>query len=178
MHFIRYQKHFLRMMNIRTSTENVHWFNERKQFQAGKGNKPKIPPTHTITDADYADDIAFLANTPAQAETLLHSLERATVGMGLHVNADKTEYMCFNKRGDISTRKGGPLKPVNKFIYLGSSVSSTEKKINTRLAKAWTAIDWLSVIWKSDLTDEIKRSFFPSSDRVDTAIWMHYKDAN
>ena len=30
----------------------------------------------TITDADNADDIAFLANTPTQAETLLHSLER------------------------------------------------------------------------------------------------------
>ena len=25
---------------------------------------------HTITDADYADDIAFPANTPFQAETL------------------------------------------------------------------------------------------------------------
>ena len=29
----------------------------------------------TITDADYADDIPLLANTPTQAETLLHSLE-------------------------------------------------------------------------------------------------------
>ncbi len=29
-----------------------------------------------------------------------------------------------------------------------------------RLAKAWTAIDRLSVIWKSDLTDKIKPSFF------------------
>ena len=29
-----------------------------------------------ITDADYADDIALLLNAPAQAETLLHSLER------------------------------------------------------------------------------------------------------
>ena len=47
-----------------------------------------------------------------------------------------------------------------------------------RLAKAWTAIDRLSVIWKSDLTDEIKRSFFPSRRRIDTAIWMHYMDAN
>ena len=28
----------------------------------------------TITDAEYADDIALLANTPAAAETLLHSL--------------------------------------------------------------------------------------------------------
>ena len=29
----------------------------------------------TIMDADYADDIALLANTTAPAETLLHSLE-------------------------------------------------------------------------------------------------------
>ena len=32
-------------------------------------------PARTITDADYANDIAILANTPNQAETLLHSLE-------------------------------------------------------------------------------------------------------
>ena len=36
---------------------------------------------------------AILANTPAQAETLLHSLEGATAGIGLHVNAHKMEYM-------------------------------------------------------------------------------------
>ena len=53
-------------------------------------------PTQTITDANYADDIALLANTPAQAESLLHSLKQAAAGIGLHVNADKTEYMCFN----------------------------------------------------------------------------------
>ena len=42
----------------------------------------------TITDADYADDLVLLANTPNQAETLLHSLERAAAGIGLHVNAN------------------------------------------------------------------------------------------
>ena len=47
----------------------------------------------TITDADYADDIAILANTPKQAKTLLHSLEQATVGIGLHVNAHKAEHV-------------------------------------------------------------------------------------
>ena len=45
------------------------------------------------------------------------------------------------------------LKLVVKFTYLGSSVSSTEKYIDTRLTKAWTAFDKLSIIWKSDLTD-------------------------
>ena len=55
-------------------------------------------PTQIITDADYADDRAHLANTPTQAESLLHSLEQAAGSIGCHVNADKTEYMCFNKK--------------------------------------------------------------------------------
>ena len=63
------------------------------------------------------------------------------------------------KIGDISTLKGGPLKQLDKFTYLGSSVSSTEKDINTRLAKVWGAIDMLSIIWKSELTNKIKRFF-------------------
>ena len=68
--------------------------------------------------------------------------------------------MCFNQKGDISTLDGTSLKLVDKFTYLGSSVSSTEKDIDTRLTKALTAIDKLSIIWKSDLTDKMKRSFF------------------
>ena len=32
--------------------------------------------------------------------------------------------------------------------------------IDTRLTKAWTAIDKLSIIWKSYLTDKMKHSFF------------------
>ena len=123
----------------------------------------------------------------------------AAAGIGLHVNAHKTGYMCFNQTGDISTLNGSSLKLVEKFTYLGSSVSSTETDIDTRLAKAWaaiddlliaidrlsttdrlsTAIDRLPVIWKSDLTDKMKRSFFSAAVvSIDTAIWMHYKDAN
>ena len=103
-------------------------------------------PAKAITYADYADDIAILANTPNQAETLLHSLEQAAAGIGLHVNAHKTEYMCFNQISDISTLDGASLKLVDKFTYLRSSVSSTEKDIDSRLTKAWTAIDRLSII--------------------------------
>ena len=94
---------------------------------------------------------------------MLHSLERAAAGIGLHINAHKTEYMCFNKTGDISTLNGSTLKLVEGLTYLGSSVSSTETDINTQLAKTWTANDTLSVIWKSDLTDEMKRSFFQAA---------------
>ena len=71
--------------------------------------------------------------------------------------------MCYNQTGDISTLDGTPLKLVDKFTYLGSSVSSTEKDIDTQLTKAWTATNWLSIIWKSDLTDKMKRRFFQAT---------------
>ena len=71
--------------------------------------------------------------------------------------------MCYNQTGDISTLEGTPLKLVDKFTYLGSSVESTEKDIETRLTKAWTAINRLLIIWKSDLTDKMKRSFFQAA---------------
>ena len=120
-------------------------------------------PAKTITDADYADDIAILANTPDQAEIRLHCLERAAAGIGLYVNAHKTEYMCYNQTGDISTIEGTPLKLEDKFTYLGSSVESTEKDIDTRLTKAWTAINRLLIIWKSELTDKMKGSLFQAA---------------
>ena len=66
--------------------------------------------------------------------------------------------MCYNQTGVISS-----LKLVDKFTYLGSSVSSTEKDIDTQLTKAWTAIYRLSIIWKSDLTDKMKRCFFQAA---------------
>ena len=81
-------------------------------------------PAQTITDVNYVNDIALLANTPAQAKTLLHNLEQAA-GIGPHVNADKTEYICFNQRGDISTLNRSSLKLLNKFTFLGNGVSST-----------------------------------------------------
>ena len=67
--------------------------------------------------------------------------------------------MSFNKKGDISTRNGGSLKLEEKFTYLRSSVSSTENDINMWLAKAWIAINRLSIIQKPNLSDKIKHNF-------------------
>ena len=141
-----------------TSIDNIR----ENGFMLTKKRSRKYP-AKAYTDADYADDIELLANTPNQAETRLHSLERAAAGIGLYINAHKTEFMCFNQKGDISTLDGTSLRLVDKFTYLGSSVLSTEKVIDTRLTKTWTAIDRLLIIWKSNLTDKIKCSFFQAA---------------
>ena len=40
-----------------------------------KKAKSRWYPTDIMTDASYTDDLVLLANIPAQAESLLHSLE-------------------------------------------------------------------------------------------------------
>ena len=73
---------------LRTTIDKI-WENS---FELTKKRSWRYP-AKTITDADYT---VILANTPNQAETQLHSLERTTTGFGLHVNAHKIKYMCFN----------------------------------------------------------------------------------
>ena len=73
---------------LRTSIDKIR----ENGFQLTKKRSRRYP-AKTITEADYADDIAILANTHIQAETLLHCLERATADIGLHVNVHKTEYI-------------------------------------------------------------------------------------
>ena len=68
--------------------------------------------------------------------------------------------MCFKREGAISTLGGRPQKLVDKFIYLGSNISSTENDVNTCLAKTWPAINRLSSIWMSDQSNKIKQDFF------------------
>ena len=49
--------------------------------------------TESITDAANADDLALLANAPAQDEYLLNSLEQAAEVIVLYMNASKMEHI-------------------------------------------------------------------------------------
>ena len=84
-------------------------------------------------------------------------LPQALASMSMHT---KRNICLISKQATLDETS---LKLVDKFTYLGSSVSSTEKDIDTRLTKAWTAIDRLSIIRKSDLTNKMKRSFFQAA---------------
>ena len=76
----------------------------RKSIDLMKENSFKLAkersrryPAQTITNMDYTNDIVLLANSPTQAKSLLHSLERAACGIGLHINADQTETFALIK---------------------------------------------------------------------------------
>ena len=130
----------------------------------------KTPKKQTIPHTNYYGRRLYRwysASCKYTYKSRLDNLEQAAGDICLHVNADKTECMCFNHKGDISTLNSSSLKLEDKFTYFGSSDSSTENYINMRLAMAWTAIDHI----KSDLSDKIKRTFFQA------AVVFYYMDS-
>ena len=68
--------------------------------------------------------------------------------------------MRFKQEEVIATVNGKFLKLVEQFTYLGSNISSTEIDVNIHQEKVRIAIEKLSIIWKSDLSDKIKWDFF------------------
>ena len=119
------------------------------------------PAVH-ITDADFADDIALIAGTLANAQNLLHSLESAANSVGLFLNETKTEYI--NQTSDIlshiKTLAGTILKEKDDYVYLGSHISSSEKDFMVRKGMAWSACNNLHKIWISKLDTKIKIQLF------------------
>ena len=96
------------------------------------------------------------------ANTLLHQIEETADDIGLKINADKTEYMSLNTNSNfiMKSRNGHTIKKVENFKYLGSYIGSTEKDIEIRIAKAWSALNSMNTIWKSKMSDNLKRNFF------------------
>ena len=71
----------------------------------------------TINDADYIEVcVALLANTFAQAKSLLNSLEQAAKGVGLYVNSDKTEFMYFNQ--DVPSTLKWQASEINRSVHI------------------------------------------------------------
>ena len=129
------------------------YFSKKIRFQANKGKKQKVPRTNYYRHRLQRWHSASGKYT-RQAETLLHSLERAAAGIGLHVRAHETEYMCFNQTGDISTLNGSwqvHLPRKQCFINRDRHQHATSKGMDT--------YDRRLVMWKSDLTDKMKRCF-------------------
>ncbi|XP_047488678.1 uncharacterized protein LOC125039003 [Penaeus chinensis] len=81
--------------------------------------------------------------------------------MGLHIKVSKTNYMSLNQeKQNRVTLEGGVLKRVDDFLYLGTWIGSSAKDIETRISKAWVAMNKMELIWKSDIPKETNISFF------------------
>ena len=120
-------------------------------------------PATKLTDADFADDLALLADNDKNAEALLLLLEAAADAVGLQVNYGKTNYMVFSQANTkITGKNGAELEAVSDFKYLGSWLASSSTDLNIRIAQAWSAHNKLDKVWKSTLTRNMKIRLFQS----------------
>ena len=81
----------------------------------------------TNADADCADDIVLLVNSPAQTDSQLHCLERIACGIGLHVNSDKAEYVHVRRKQCLINRERQQLvtsKGVDSYWYAIGHIES------------------------------------------------------
>ena len=125
-------------------------------------------PSKTMTEGDYIDDRALLRTSPAQGESKLYCLQQAGGGNSLYMNTNKTEFICFKQEWAVFTLYDRTVKSANRIRQFGSDISSTEIDINICFANALYPLNKFMIIWKTDISDEIKRDIF----RVNTTAWM------
>jgi hypothetical protein len=106
-----------------------------------------------LTDLDYADDIALIAESPHQLQAQLERLASSAASMGLKINAEKTKVL-FDARTPNAPilLDGQALEEVDSFCYLGSHIcsnGSSTTEIRSRIAKAQAAFSNLNtVLWR------------------------------
>ena len=107
-----------------------------------------------LTDLDFADDIALLANTKESLQKMTTKLEAAASNVGLRINSEKTKVMHV---GNANTSTGitvgcQPIEEVKQFTYLGSVLSdggNTEADVNCRIGKASAVFQRLRQVWST-----------------------------
>jgi hypothetical protein len=108
----------------------------------------------------YADDMALTCSSPLELTHFLGVMDDVCAECGLCINASKTEVMAVGREGRTPplppiVLRGGPVKEVPRFKYLGSLISANatcEAEINARIAKAGAAFHSLKLLgWASNL---------------------------
>ena len=124
-------------------------------------------PAKYVTDLDFADDIALLSGTMANAQTLLTAVEENAAAVGLHINMKKTEYIRIGDfSGDTHPTlrvSGGEIAEVADFRYLGSWIMSSNKDFVVRRACAYEAANKLWRVWKSGCSRNTKIRVFKAT---------------
>ena len=113
---------------------------------------------NVITDLDFADDIALVAEELEQAQDFLHCVQENAAKIGLHLNSDKTEFMTFNEVQDtiLKTVNNENIKKIDNFKYLGAWIDDTANDVKVRKALTWNSCNKLNEIWKLSLCKLIK----------------------
>ncbi|BHF59511.1 hypothetical protein SprV_0100247000 [Sparganum proliferum] len=95
-----------------------------------RGNGVEFAPGHRLTDLDYVDDIALLASSFGDLQSMLSRVNEVAKSVGLSMNAGKTKVFssCIPDQEKAPLRIDGcQLEEVDSFKYLGARLLPNEQ---------------------------------------------------
>ena len=106
-----------------------------------------------VSNLRFADDIDGLAGSQEELAELIKRLDESCSAFGMEISAEKTKVMTNTHVKDLNIEfkvKDSVLEVVDKFIYLGATVTDNGSKneILSRMAKAQNSLSKLKIIWK------------------------------
>ena len=140
------------------------------------GNRRKLQLETLVTDLEYADDMALLADSWDDLEAMLTSLSTHCRNLGLSISCAKTKTKTMAVLpSDTCTQPAPihllpdqpPIEPVSSFQYLGSIVQDdcgSDLEVNSRICKASQAFGSLSrILWyQKKIRSQTKLRIFSS----------------
>ena len=123
------------------------------------GSRRKMKNQVTMSDLEYADDMALIADSMDTLEEVLSTLHITCSGMGLCINTKKTKILAIcpsssptnTPRPVQLSEASEPIAVVDHFEYLGSTIAhdcSLDLEISLRISKASNTFRSLyKVLW-------------------------------
>ena len=120
-----------------------------------------------LTDLDFTDDVALLAETNEQLQDMTTNLEVEAAKVGLRISHSKTRVMRTGTiQSHINIQIGSTaIERVQRFAYLGSELpcenGGTEADVNCRVGKASAVFQKTRPIWSTQtITMQTKNQLF------------------
>ena len=138
------------------------------------GNRKKLTSEVSVSDLEYADDMALISDSFDALTTLLESLDSTCRLMGLSINYKKTKLLSVLLNVDIQPPAPillhpdcEPIEVVPSFQYLGSIISNeftSALEVSSRITKASQSFGSLNrVLWhQKKIRHTTKLSIFNS----------------
>ena len=126
-------------------------------FQLRKRKSRRVPPI-TITDIDFADNIALVSEGIKESQEMLTRVEKSAKRVGISMNTGKIKYTSYNtiQQFKIKAIDGSNLKWVENFTYLGAWIDNSATYLKIRQALAWRTCHQMRNIWKSTISRKMK----------------------
>ena len=108
----------------------------------------------TIIKLRLTDDVAVLTDSAERLQQQINNIRKQSTRFGLQINTNKTEVQIIARYPDKIKEMidDTPLNQVDKFVYLGGSITSMkdiEEDVARRISLAPSDSRSLARIWKS-----------------------------